>query len=136
MLAREKDRLETLRGIKAALMVALTEKGRDHGLTEEEELKVLQKLLKQRNEAAEIYRTGKRDELYQKEKAEAEVISGYLPQPLSTEALKKELEQIIAETGASSPADMGKVMGVASKKLAGKADGKTMAGMVRSLLGG
>jgi hypothetical protein len=133
MLAREKQKLEALRGIKAALMLAKSEKT-GPGLTKETELRILQKLQKQRLEAAQIYKEQNRVDLQKEEEFQAGVIEAYLPSKLSPEDLKNELEKIIEETGASSPSDMGKVMGVASKKLAGRADGKEMSKLVREML--
>lgn len=136
MLSREKDKLETLRSIKAAFLVAKTEKGGNHELTEDAELKIVQKLLKQRKDSAEIYHQQKRDDLYQKEMFEASVLEKYLPAPMTEEELVKELKVIIDQTGAKTVAEIGKVMAVASKQLAGKADGKIIAGKAKELLGG
>ena len=135
MKAREKDKLEALRAIKSALMLAKTEKGPNHEISSEEELKILQKLVKQRKDSAEIYKNQNREDLYENEIFEAEVIGEYLPKPLSDDELEKELSEIIKETGAESMKDMGKVMGTATKKLAGKADGKRISEKVRKLLG-
>lgn len=134
MLSRDKDRLETLRSIKSAFLLAKTEKGASHDLTEETELKIIQKLLKQRKDSAEIYQQQKRNDLYEKEMLEASILSEYLPAPMSVEELNKALMQIISEAGAKTTSDMGKVMGIASKKLAGKADGKLIAAGVRAIL--
>lgn len=136
MLSREKEKLETLRSIKAAFLVAKTEKGGSHELTEDAELKIVQKLLKQRKDSAEIYKQQKREDLYQKEMFEASVLEKYLPAPMTEDELVKVLKGIIEQTGAKSVAEIGKVMGVASKQLAGKADGKIVAVKVRELLGG
>jgi uncharacterized protein YqeY len=135
MLARGKVRLEALRAVKAAILLALTEKGREEGLTPDAELKLLQKLVKQREESAAIYKTQGRDDLYLREVEEAAVIKTYLPQQMGADELKAELAAIIHEIGATTLRDMGKVMGVATKKLAGKADGKTISEMVKTLLG-
>ncbi len=135
MKAQEKDKLEAIRAIKTAFLIAKADKGANSVLTEDEELKIIQKLVKQRKESADIYKTQNRDDLYQKEIDEAEVISAYLPKQLGEEELVKILKEIIAKVGASAPQDMGKVMGVASKELAGKADGKMIATKVRELLG-
>lgn len=134
MRAKNEAELRGLRAIKAAVLMQKTEGGKKETLSEEEELKILQKLAKQRREAMDIFIQQNREDLAFKEKEELEIIERYLPKPLSEEELKAELEKIVSETGASSPADMGKVMGVASKKLAGKADGKTIANMVKSML--
>jgi uncharacterized protein YqeY len=133
MLARQKDRLESLRAIKTALLLAKTESG-SHDLSPDQELKILQKLVKQRRESAEIYKVQNRPELYEIEIKEASVIEEYLPEQMSETELITALKAIIQRVGASSPKDMGKVMGIASKELAGKADGKTIAEKVKELL--
>lgn len=134
MLARDKVRLEALRGIKKEFIEAKTAKGANGVLTDETALKIMMKMVKQRKESAEIYTSNSRPELAENELAEAAVIEEYLPKQLSAEELEKELKAIIAETGASSPAEMGKVMGVATKRLQGKAEGKAISAMVRQLL--
>jgi len=134
MKAKEKAKLEAIRAVKAAILLAKTEKGGNEDLTEEQEMKLLQKLVKQRRDSSEMYKENGRDELAEKEALEAEVIAKYLPQPLSAEELEAELKAIIEEAGASTPKDMGKVMGLASKKLAGKADGKAISTKVKELL--
>jgi uncharacterized protein YqeY len=134
MLAREKQKLESLRSIKAALIVAKTEKGAAEVLSEDTELKLLQKLVKQREEAAEIYKQAGRDELYQNEMSERGYIMAYLPAALDENTIVEEIKKIIAETGASSAADFGKVMGLAVKKFAGKADNKFVSQKIRELL--
>ena len=134
MLAKRKDELTALRGIKSMILLAETEKGAEGNLSADAEMKLLVKAAKQRKESAEIYNNEGRKDLADIEDLEYAVISRYLPKALSEEELKVELEAIINSLGASSPADMGKVMGVASKKLAGLADGKTIATMVKSLL--
>mgnify|MGYP001135821805 CR=1 FL=1 len=133
MLAREKEKLEALRSIKSALMLAKLEKS-GPGLNRETELRILQKMQNQRAEAAQIYKEQNREDLRKEEEFQAGVIETYLPSKVNPEELKTELEKIIRETGASSPSDMGKVMGVASKKLAGRADGKEMSRLVREML--
>jgi uncharacterized protein len=133
MLARQKDRLESLRAIKTALILAKTESA-SHDLTPELELKILQKLVKQRRESGEIFKTQNRMDLYQKEVDEAAIIEEYLPKQMSEAELVPLLRGIIERSGASSPKDMGKVMGIASKELAGKADGKMIADKVKELL--
>ncbi len=133
MLARQKERLESIRAIKTALLLAKTESA-THDLTPELELKILQKLVKQRRESAEIFKTQNRMDLYQKEIDEAAIIEEYLPKQMSEGELIPILKDIIARAGASSPKDMGKVMGMASKELAGKADGKMIADKVKELL--
>jgi len=133
MLAREKEKLESLRAVKAAILLAKTS-GSAHEVTDDEVLKIIGKLVKQRKESAEIYTTQNRPELAEKELAEAAYIGAYLPQQMSPEELETALKAIIAQTGASSPADMGKVMGMATKQLAGKADGRAISETVRQLL--
>lgn len=134
MLAREKVRLETLRGIKKEFLEAKTAKGADGQLTDEQATKILAKMAKQRRETAAIYAEQNRPELAENELAEATVIEEYLPKQLSDEELTAELRRIISETGATSQKEMGKVMGVASKALAGRADGKVISAKVRELL--
>jgi uncharacterized protein YqeY len=135
MLARQKDRLESLRAIKTALLLAKTESG-THDLSTDQEMKILQKMVKQRRESAEIYKTQNREELYQNEIKEAAIIEEYLPKQMSEDELVVVLKGIIQRVGATSPKDMGKVMGTASKELAGKADGKLIADKVKELLAG
>ncbi len=135
MLAREKQKLESLRAIKAALLLAKTEKGAAEVISEEAEIKLLQKLVKQREEAAEIYKQAGRDDLYQNEVNEAAYISAYLPAALDEKTIEAELKAIIAQTGASSAADFGKVMGMAAKKFAGRADNKFVSQKLKELLG-
>ena len=134
MLAKEKEKLEALRAVKAAFMVAKTEKGNSE-LTEDKEITIVQKLVKQRLDTAEVYKQNNRPELAEKEEKEAAIISVYLPKQLSEEEITAEVKAIIEQTGASSMKDMGKVMGMASKKLAGKADGKIISGIVKQMLG-
>lgn len=133
MLAREKDKLEALRAIKSAVLLAKTEKmGAE--LSEDTELKLLQKLVKQRRESAEIYNAQNREDMANAELFQAGIIEQYLPKQLSPEEIKTVLQKIISDTGANSAKDMGKVMGLASKELAGKADGKTISALVKELL--
>ncbi|MFP4059953.1 MAG: GatB/YqeY domain-containing protein [Bacteroidales bacterium] len=134
MIQKDKTRLETLRAIKSAFLLAKTEKGAPVELPEEAELKILQKMVKQRKESADIYKSQDRNDLALKELEEASVIETFLPVMLPEEEIEKELKIIIDEVGASSPSDMGKVMGIATRKLAGRADGKMMAAKVRDLL--
>jgi uncharacterized protein YqeY len=133
MLARQKDRLESLRAIKTALLLAKTESG-SHEISSADEMKILQKLVKQRRESAEIFKTQNRPELYENEIKEAAIIEEYLPRQMSEADLIPLLRGIIQKVGATSPKDMGKVMGAASKELAGKADGKMIADKVKELL--
>jgi len=135
MKAKDKVVLESLRAIKAAILLAKTEKGGSDALTEDAEMKLLQKLVKQRKESAEIYKSQGREDLYQNEWKEKEVIEQFLPKQLSEEDIKEVLKGVIAEVGAAAPSDLGRVMGVATKKLAGKADGKVIAQLVKGMLG-
>ena len=135
MLARQKDRLESLRAVKTALLLARTESGA-HDLTADQELKIIQKLVKQRKESADIFKSQNRIDLYELEVAEAAIIEEYLPEQMSETELVAALKSIIQQVGAASPKDMGRVMGAASKELAGKADGRMIAEKVKELLGG
>lgn len=135
MLAKQADRLRGLRAVKSALLLARTEKGAAEELTKEAEIKVLQKLVKQRKESAEIYKTQNREDLYQIEMDELKVIEVYLPQQMSRFEIEGYLQDLIARVGATSASDMGKVMGIASKELAGQADGRTISEVVKQLLG-
>ena len=135
MKEREKEKLEAIRAVKTAFLLAKSDKGAKAVLSEDEELKIIQKLVKQRNESAEIYKSQNRNDLYEREILEAQVISGYLPKQLNEEELTKALQSIIQSVGASGIRDMGKVMGVATKELAGKADGRMIAAKVKELLG-
>ena len=134
MLAKDKVKLEALRGIKKEFLEAKTAKGSDGELSDETALKILQKMVKQRKDSAGIYTDQNRPELAEKELEEAKVIEAYLPQPMTEAELDAELKKIIAETGASSAKEMGKVMGVATKRLAGRADGKLISAKVKELL--
>ena len=134
MLAKDEKALRSLRAIKAAIIIAKTAEGAGGEIKEEEEIKLLQKLVKQRKDSLEIFQQQNRADLAVKEQQEITIIENFLPQQLSAEELKSAVEKIITEVGASSPADLGKVMGVASKALAGKADGKTISGIVKELL--
>ena len=134
MLAKDKVRLETLRGTKKEFLEAKTAKGADGTLTDDQATKIMAKMVKQRKETAQIYAEQNRPELAENELAEAAVIEEYLPKQLSDEELTARLKEIIAQTGATSAKEMGKVMGVASKALAGQADGKVISAKVRELL--
>ena len=134
MLAKNEKELRGLRAIKAAILLAKTSEGAGGELKEDDEVKLLQKLVKQRKDSLEIYQQQNRADLAQKEQEEIEVIEKFLPKQLSAEELQLEIKKIIAETGAASPADMGKVMGAATKRLAGKADGKAISVVVKELL--
>jgi len=135
MLAKQADRLRGLRAIKSALLLARTEKGAADELTREAEIKVLQKLVKQRKESAEIYKTQNRDDLYQVEMDELKVIEPYLPQQMSRFEIEGYIQELIQRTGATSVSDMGKIMGIANKELAGQTDGRTISEVVKQLLG-
>ncbi|QLH45110.1 MAG: GatB/YqeY domain-containing protein [Bacteroidota bacterium] len=135
MLAKDEAALRGLRAIKAAILLAKTADGKQGEITEEDELKLLQKMAKQRRDSLEMFVGQGREDLAQKEREELALIEKFLPQPLSEDELRTALQTIIATTGASSATDMGKVMGVATKELAGKADGKAISAMVKSLLG-
>lgn len=134
MKAKDRVRLEALRGIKKEFIEGKTAPGADGNLTDEAALKILVKMAKQRKESAEIYNSQNRPDLAQAELEQAAVIEEYLPKQLSDEELTAELKKIIEETGATSAKDMGKVMGLATKRLAGRADGKAISAKVRSLL--
>jgi uncharacterized protein YqeY len=134
MLAKDEASLRSLRAIKAAILLAKTAEAGSGDLKEDDEIKLLQKLVKQRKDSLEIYRQQNRADLAQKEEEEINVIEKFLPKQVSTEELKNLLIRIIAETGAATAADMGKVMGIATKQLAGKSDGKTISAMVKELL--
>ena len=134
MKSKNEPALRSLRAIKAEIIKAKTEPGAGGEISEEKETSLLQKMLKQRRDSLEVYQQQSRTDLAQKEEEEIAVIEKFLPQQLSEEELKAELQQIIAETGAASPADMGKVMGVATKKLAGRTDGKAISAAVKALL--
>jgi uncharacterized protein YqeY len=134
MKAKDEAALRSLRAIKAAIIIAKTAEGAGGELKEEDETKLLQKLVKQRGDSLEIYKQQNREDLAQKEQEEIAVIEKFLPKQLTGEELKDALSAIIAQAGASSPADMGKVMGAATKQLAGKADGKAISAAVKELL--
>ena len=134
MKAKDKVRLETLRNIKKYFIEAKTAPGANDTLEDDAALKILQKLAKQGTESANLYKEKGREDLAEEELAQVRVIEGYLPKQMSPEELEATLKEIIAEVGATSAKDMGKVMGTASKKLAGKADGKAISAVVKSLL--
>ena len=135
MLAREKDKLNALRAIKSAILLELTKEGAQGGLDEAVGMKILQKLHKQRMESAAIYHEQQRTDLAQEEEAQAFVIEAYLPKQMSEAEVEATVREIISSTGAAGMRDMGRVMGEANKKLAGKADGSAVAGVVKRLLG-
>ncbi len=134
MLEKRKDDLKALRAIKSMILLAETEKGNTEGVSEDAEMKLLIKAVKQRRDSAQIYKEQNREDLYAIEMAEVEVIEKYLPKQLTEEEVKAELQKIITQVGATGPQDMGKVMGAATKALAGKADGKTISTLVKQLL--
>jgi len=134
MLAKDEAGLRSLRAIKAAILLVKTAEGGRGELNEEDEIKLLQKLVKQRKDSLEIFQQQNRVDLARKEEEEIAVIEKFLPKQLSVEELKEALTRIITEVGASSPSDLGKVMGIASKQFAGKADGKTISALVKELL--
>ncbi|MDE6084258.1 MAG: GatB/YqeY domain-containing protein [Muribaculaceae bacterium] len=134
MLAREKVRLEALRGVKKEFLEAKTAKGANGELSDETATKIMVKMVKQRKESAQIYADNNRPELAENELAEAAVIEEYLPKQMTAEELETELKAIISETGATSMKEMGKVMGIASKRLAGRAEGKAINAKVKELL--
>lgn len=135
MIAKDAVALTSIRAIKAAILLAKTsEGGAKESLEDEEVIKIIGKLVKQRNESAAIYSQQNREDLAQNELAEAKVMEKYLPKSLSEEEVEAAVKEIIAQTGASSMADMGKVMGVATKKLAGAADGRVISTIVKKLL--
>ena len=134
MKAKNVLALEALRAIKSAVLLIKSEAGASEELTEDQEIKLLQKLVKQRRDSATIFREQNRVDLAEPEEAQAEIIAKFLPEQLSEEEVKSLIEAIISQTGATSMKDMGKVMGMASKQLAGKADGKTISTLVKQLL--
>ena len=134
MLAKDEAGLRSLRAVKAAIIMAKTSEGAKGEISADDEIKLLQKLVKSRKDSLEIFQQQNRPELAKKEEEEIAIIEKFLPKQMSADEIKNELTKIIAEIGASSPADMGKVMGAASKQLAGKADGKTISSLVKELL--
>ena len=134
MLAKNKEELEALRSIKSLILLAQTEKGGHDDISDDTEKKLLMKAAKQRKESAEIFEGQDRKDLAERELLQLEVINRYLPKQLSDEEIKSHLKNIIEEVGAKGPQDMGKVMGIATKKLAGQADGKVISELVKKLL--
>ena len=134
MLAKDEKSMRSLRAIKAAIIVAKTAEGAGGELKEEDEIKLLQKLIKQRKDSLDIFTQQNRPDLAVKEQEEIEVIEKFLPKQLSQDELKEEIRKIIAESGAATPAEMGKVIGLANKQLAGRADRKTISLVVKELL--
>jgi uncharacterized protein YqeY len=136
MLAREQEKLEAIRAVKAAILLEKSKESGTGAIEEGDELKILQKLVKQRKESAEVYTAGKREDLAKKEMFEASIIEAYLPKQLSSADVEEKIRQIIAQTGAVSMKDMGKVMGIAAKEFAGRADNKMISENVKRLLCG
>ena len=136
MRAKDSLKLESLRAIKSAVLLAKTATAGDVDLTEEEEIKLLQKLVKQRKDSAVIFKEQNRDDLATPEEAQAKVIAQFLPDQLSQQEIEQIVDEIVAKTGAQGMKDMGKVMGMASKEMAGKADGKTISTIVKQKLNG
>lgn len=134
MLSKDKDRLRALRAIKSQILLAETEKGAQEELSEDSELKLLTKAAKQRRDSIQVFVQQGRNDLAETEQSELAVIEEFLPQQLSEEEATKEVEAVIAQVGANGPQDMGKVMGIATKKLAGKADGKVISAIAKRLL--
>ncbi|HNR40621.1 MAG TPA: GatB/YqeY domain-containing protein [Bacteroidales bacterium] len=135
MKGKDKVALEAIRAAKTAFLLAKSEKGTDAVLSTEDELNIVRRLVKQRRESAAIYREQNRTDLYEKETAEADVLEKYLPAKLSDEELTEIIKMVISRLGATSPAEMGKVMGAAVRELAGRADGKEISAKVKQLLG-
>jgi uncharacterized protein len=135
MKSKDKIALEAIRAAKTAFIIARTDRGSDAVLTADEEIKIIQKLVKQRRESANIYIEQMRPELAEKETAEADVLEKYLPAKMSEAELTDALKAILEKTGAKAPSDMGRVMSIASKELAGKADGREISAIVKQLLG-
>ncbi len=136
MRAKDSLKLEALRAIKSAVLLAKTATAGDNDLTEEEEIKLLQKLVKQRKDSAVIFKEQNRDDLATPEEAQAKVITQFLPKQLSQQEIEQIVDEIVAKTGAQGMKDMGKVMGMASKEMVGKADGKTISTIVKQKLNG
>jgi uncharacterized protein len=136
MRAKDEAALRTLRAIKAGIIIEKTAEGAGGEISEATETKMLQKMAKQRRDSLDIFEKQNREDLASKEREELAIIERFLPKQMSADELKAELKAIIAQVGAKSPADMGKVMGVASKQLAGKADGKAISETVKQLLAG
>lgn len=134
MLAKNREELDALRSIKSMILLAETEKGASGEVSTDVEMKLLMRAAKQRKESADVFRANGRPELAEKEEFQLEIINKYLPKQLSEEEISEELRSIIAQTNASGPQDMGKVMGAATKKLAGRADGKMISDFVKKLL--
>ena len=135
MKAQDKVALATLRNIKKVLLEAKTAPGANDTVSDEAAIKIIQKLVKQGRESAELYQSQKRDDLAQEELAQVAIMEKYLPEQMSEEEIRSVVKEIIAELGVTTPQEMGKVMGTATKRLAGKADGRVISGIVKSILG-
>jgi uncharacterized protein len=136
MKAGEKDKLMALRDIKSKLLLEMTKEGGDGAVDDTKSIQILTKLFKQRQESIEIYKSQNRNDLLEEEQKQADVIAAYLPKQLTREEIESEIKVLIAQVGAAGPGDLGKVMGVASKHFAGKADGKIVSEIVKSMLSG
>lgn len=136
MKTGQKDKLMALRDIKSKLLLEMTKEGGDNAVDDTKSIQILTKLFKQRQESIEIYKAQNRADLLEEEQKQADVIAAYLPKQLTKEEIEKEVQSIISQVGATSPSDLGKVMGVASKHFAGKADGKLVSEIVKALLSG
>ncbi len=134
MKAKDKQALNALRAVKSAILLAKTEKGSKDEISEEVEIKILQRLVKQRKESAQLYKEQGRNDLFEEENAQLKIIEKYLPAQIDEKTLRLEIQKIISDTGASSMKDMGKVMGMASKKFAGTADNKLISIIVKQAL--
>ena len=134
MLAKDEKSLRALRAIKSEIILAKTSEGAHGNVTEEQEIKILQKLVKKGKDSLEIYEKQNREDLAQKEREEIAVIETFLPKQMEVTEIRKVIEELIQESGMSSPGDMGKIIGIANKKLSGKADGKTISSIVKELL--
>ncbi len=134
MLAREKEKLEALRAVKSAVLIAKTEKSATDEITEEDEIKLLKRLVKQRKESAITYKEAGREDLVEKEDFQAKIIEAYLPEQMGEKEVEAIVEQCIADTSAEGMKDMGRVMGIAVKKLAGKADNKMLSEIIKKKL--
>jgi len=135
MLARDKKKLEALRAVKAAILLAKTDKGSEGGISDNAEMKILQKLVKQRKDSADLYQSQGRTDLVEEENFQLSVIEKYLPEQMSEDEIRQHIQDIIKETGVDSMKDMGRVMEMASKKLAGKTDNKLISSIVKEQLG-
>jgi uncharacterized protein YqeY len=135
MLSKDKKKLEALRAVKAAILLAKTDKGSEGGISENTEMNILQKLVKQRKDSAALYQSQGRTDLAEEENFQLSVIEKYLPEQMSEDEVRQHIQDIITETDAGSMKDMGRVMGMASKKLAGKTENKLIAAIVKEMLG-